>query len=177
MPNKTMKTHKTSNVLAENLTQTQFTSEQRTTVMNAIATIRENLPFLVDLTAEQRKKLLKMGDGSRGFVSKAQELVQQHSDFLPRSIDAEQMLRNAELWKEMEGMLLAIDQLQELMDDTYVALSSQAYSDALTIYQYAKAIKNTGTLEQSVVDMGKRFAKQGSKKKEVGAAVESGDQE
>jgi hypothetical protein len=177
MPNKTMKAYKTSTVLSENLAQTQFTSEQRTIVMNAIATIRENLPFLVDLTAEQRKALLKMGDGSRGFVSKAQELVQQNSDFLPRSMDVEQMLRNAELWEEMEGMLLAIDQLQELMDDTYVALGSQAYSDALTIYQYAKAIKTTGTLEQSVVEMGKRFAKQGSKKKEVGEAVERGDQE
>jgi hypothetical protein len=172
MPNKMMRTNTARTILAKELTQTQFTAESRANVMNAIATIKENLPFLVDLTAEQRKGLLKMGDGSRGFVSKAQELVQQSSDFLPRSFDVEQMLRNAELWQEMKGMLLAMNQLQELMDDTYVALGSQAYSDALAVYQYAKAVSHTGTLEQSVVEMGKRFVKKGEKKK---GAEETGD--
>ncbi|MEH2079796.1 MAG: hypothetical protein V7K89_07205 [Nostoc sp.] len=31
-------------------------------VMQAIATIREKLPFLIDLTPEDRRTMLKMGD-------------------------------------------------------------------------------------------------------------------
>jgi hypothetical protein len=37
-------------------------------VMEAMATIKEKLPFLIDLTANERKSLPKLGDKSRGFV-------------------------------------------------------------------------------------------------------------
>lgn len=49
--------------------------KDREAVLTAIATIKEKLPFLVDLTLEQRKSLPKMGDKSRAFVSKAMEVL------------------------------------------------------------------------------------------------------
>jgi hypothetical protein len=47
----------------------------RHAVMAAIATIKDKLPFLLDLTVEQRKSLPNMGDKSRAFVSKALEVL------------------------------------------------------------------------------------------------------
>lgn len=44
---------------------------QQDAVMNAIATIKAKLPFLVDLSTDDRKTLPKMGDKSCAFVSKA----------------------------------------------------------------------------------------------------------
>lgn len=38
-------------------------------------TIKQKLPFLIDLIAEERKSLPKMGDKSRAFVSKALEVA------------------------------------------------------------------------------------------------------
>lgn len=55
--------------------------------MAAIATIKTKLPFLIDLSVEERKALLKLGDKSRAFVSKALEVATQNPDFLPRSFD------------------------------------------------------------------------------------------
>jgi hypothetical protein len=49
--------------------------------MDAIATIRQKLPFLVDLTTEDRRTMLKMGDKSRAFVSKALEVATQNPQF------------------------------------------------------------------------------------------------
>lgn len=37
-------------------------TKDRDAVLQAIATIKEKLPFLIDLSAEERKALPKMGD-------------------------------------------------------------------------------------------------------------------
>jgi hypothetical protein len=47
----------------------------RDAVLAAITTIKQKLPFLTDLTMEERKALPKMGDKSRAFVSKALEVA------------------------------------------------------------------------------------------------------
>jgi hypothetical protein len=172
MPNKTMKTAAISQVVLENLSRNHLTPEERETVMNAIATIQSTMPNLVDLTQEQRKALPKMGDGSVAFVRKALELAKQNPDFLPRSFDIEQMQQSLDFWEQMNGVMLALNQLHELMDDTYVAVGSKAFSDALSVYYYAKGVGHTGILENSVVELGKRFTRKGSKN-DVEKAIEN----
>ena len=61
--------------------------KEKDAVLQAIATIKEKLPFLIDLSAEERKALPKMGDKSRAFVGKALEVATQNPEFLPRSFD------------------------------------------------------------------------------------------
>ncbi|MEH2066303.1 MAG: hypothetical protein V7K50_29250 [Nostoc sp.] len=51
------------NCLSANLSQTD-----RQVVMQAISTIREKLPFLIDLTTEERRSLSKLGDKSLNTV-------------------------------------------------------------------------------------------------------------
>ena len=53
--------------MATNQFSTTLTQKDRDEVMAAIATIKDKLPFLIDLTPEQRKSLPKMGDKSRAF--------------------------------------------------------------------------------------------------------------
>jgi hypothetical protein len=163
MPNKTMKTV-AAQISVESSASRSLSLQDREAIMNAIATIQTTMPYLIDLTQEDRKALPKLGDGSVAFVRKATELAGQNSDFLPRSFDVGAMKQNFELWEQMAGVMLALNQLQELMDDTFVAAGSKAFTDALMVYQYAKAVADTGTLESSVVEMGQRFARKSRKK-------------
>lgn len=94
--------------------------------MQAIATIKEKLPFLVDLTPEERRTMLKMGDKSRAFVSKALEVATQNPNFLPRSFDLEEMRRDLALFESLYPVFLSLTQLQELVDDTCIASASEA---------------------------------------------------
>ncbi len=64
--------------MAENRISASLAPADKEAVMQAIATIREKLPFLVDLTTEERRTMLKMGDKSRAFVSKALEVATQN---------------------------------------------------------------------------------------------------
>jgi hypothetical protein len=140
-------------------------------VMQAIATIKEKLPFLIDLSAEERKALPKMGDKSRAFVSKALEIATQNPDFLPRSFDLEEMRKDVQLFEALYPLLLSLSQLQELVDDTSLAVGSEAYAAALQVYNYAKASGQGSGLDTVVVEMGQRFARKSRKAKSQGGTV------
>jgi len=145
--------------MADNGISANLSASDRQAVMEAIATIRQRLPFLVDLTAEDRKTLPKLGDKSRAFVIKALEVGTQNPDFLPRSFDLDEMRRDIELFEALYPILLSLTQLQELVDDTAVAVGSEAYAAGLMVYNYAKASgKGTG-LDSMVNDLGRRFAR------------------
>lgn len=145
--------------MAANLISATLTPEDRDAVMAAIATIKQKLPFLVDLTVEERKSLPKMGDKSRAFVSKAAEVATQNPDFLPRSFDLDEMQQDVALFESLYPILLALTQLQELVDDTCTAVGSDAYAAALLVYNYARASGKGAGLDAVADALGKRFAR------------------
>ncbi|MCC5621915.1 hypothetical protein [Nostoc sp. CHAB 5715] len=149
--------------MADNKVSAKLSSADREAVMQAITTIREKLPFLIDLTTEERKALPKLGDKSRAFVSKALEIGTQNPDFLPRSFDLNDMRQDIELFEALYPILLSLTQLQELVDDTSVAVGSEAYAAGLMIYNYAKASGKGSGLESMVDDLGRRFARKAKK--------------
>ncbi len=106
--------------MPDNRISASLSKADREAVMAAIATIREKLPFLIDLTTEERRTMLKMGDKSRAFVSKALEVGTQNPDFLPRAFNLEEMRRDVELYEALYSVLLSLTQLQELVDDTSI---------------------------------------------------------
>jgi hypothetical protein len=145
----------------------------REVVMAAVATIKEKLPFLIDLTADERKALPKMGDKSRAFVSKALEVATQNPNFLPRSFALEEMRKDVQLFEAMYPIVVALTQLQELVDDTCLAAGSEAYAAALQVYNYAKASGQGGGLDAVVSEMGQRFARKPRKAKSQVETVKS----
>jgi hypothetical protein len=143
----------------------------RDALMSAITTIKAKLPFLIDLSAEERKALPKMGDKSRAFVSKALEVATQNPDFLPRSFDLDEMRKDVQLFEALFPLLMALTQLQELVDDTCLAVGSEAYASALQVYNYAKASGQGPGLDSVISEMGQRFIKKPRKLKSQSASV------
>lgn len=144
--------------MAENRISASLTPEDKQAVMAAIATLREKLPFLTDISPEERRSLPKMGDKSRAFVQKALEIAQQNEGILPRAFDLAEMRKDVALAADLYAILLAIAQLHELVDDTYLVVGSEAYAGALLIYNAAK-INNVGGLDDALDELGKRFAR------------------
>lgn len=115
-----------------------LTPEAQQQVLAAIATIREHLPFLINLSPRERQQLPKMGDKSRAFVQKAFNVARHNPDILPRSFDFEEMERDIALFEALDPLLLPVMQLQELIDDTLLAVGSESYMAALKVYNYTK---------------------------------------
>jgi hypothetical protein len=147
-----------------------LSKDDRQAIAQSIATIRERLPFLVDLVGNERSALPKMGDKSRAFVSKALEVASQNSEFLPRSFDVEEMRKDLELYDDLASLMMTLSQLQDLVDDTCLMVGSEAYTAALTVYNYAKTSgQQANGMEPLVKEMQQRFRR--TRKPKVAEAI------
>jgi len=132
---------------------------KRDQVLDLIAQIRALLPFLIDLTPEERQSLPKMGDKSRAFVAQALQLAEHDDSYLPRSFDVPEMRKDKDLADALEPIVVALKQLTEFVDDTYVQVGSEAYTAALVVYQSAKRNGQGAALDNLLDALGQRFAR------------------
>jgi hypothetical protein len=145
--------------MPENRVSATLSEADRQAVLAAIQTIRQKLPFLVDLTPEERHALPKLGGKSRGFVEQALQVAEQNPDILPRSFDVGEMRNDVELLNALAPVLTALSQLNELVDDTTMAVGSEAYASALLVYQFARAAGKGSALDSALEGMSQRFAR------------------
>lgn len=139
-----------------------LSAANRDAVLDHIAQIRTLLPFLLDLSPEDRQALPKMGDKSRAFVSQALQIAEQDDSYLPRSFDVADMRQDVVLAEAMYPIFVALKQLSELVDDTYVQVGSEAYTAGLIVYQSAKRNGGNGGgsgLDDLLDALGQRFAR------------------
>jgi hypothetical protein len=78
-------------------------------------------------------------------------------------------------YEALYSLLLSMMQLQELLNDTCLAVRSKAYAAALQVYNYTKASGNVGRMDAVVGEMGQQFAQKPWKVKSQEATVKSGE--
>ncbi|MCC6354441.1 MAG: hypothetical protein IT577_11180 [Verrucomicrobiae bacterium] len=139
-----------------------LTAADRQAVIEAMKTAQQKLPFLIDLKPEERRNLPRMGDKTRAFVERALEVASGNPDILPRGFDLEEFQRDAELLRSLYPVAQAVEQLNEFVDDTMLALGSDAYTAALLVYQAAKIAGSGGALDAQLDALGQRFARKNS---------------
>ena len=124
----------------------------------ALQTIQKKLPFLITLSTEERRRLFKMGDKSLAFVNNSITAAQSNADILPASFDIQEFVRDYQLAATLTELLIALRQLSEQVDDTLLAVGSEAMSSSLTVYDYVKtAAKKTPGLKSLAEQLGDRF--------------------
>jgi len=143
----------------------------KTAALAAIETIKTKLPFLVDLSPEDRRSLPKMGDKSVAFVQAALTLVQQNPTIVPGAFNVEEFEKDATLLAALGEVAAAVAQLNELVEDTMLAVGTDAYTAALIVYQSAKMAGKGQGLDALLDAMGQRFAR---KSKGAAAAKAAG---
>jgi hypothetical protein len=79
-----------------------------------------------------------MGDKSLAFVNNSLTAAQSNRDILPASFDLEEFVRDYQLANSLTEVLLRLQQLTEQVDDTLLAVGSEAMSSSLTVYDYVQ---------------------------------------
>ena len=143
----------------QNLISANLSDEDTQGIMEAIKTIQEKLPFLIGLSAKERREVVKMGDKSRTFVEKTKKVAAEHIEFLPRFFDLEEFEQDLQLLSRLDTIQIALSQLNEKIDDTLMAAGSDALKTALDVYAHIK-ISGTGEgLDELKAMMSRRFSK------------------
>src|SRR5215218_7378590 len=145
--------------MPENRISAQLGEAERQAVFTSIQTIRQKLPFLIDLTPEERRALPKFGDKSRGFVEQALQVGEQNPGILPQMFDVGEMRNDVELLIALSTVHAALAQLFELVDDTHMEVGGEAYAAALLVYQFARAAGKGSALDAAVEGLGQHFAR------------------
>ncbi len=116
------------------------------------------LPFLTDLTIEERTSLPKMGDKSRAFVERCLELARQDDSFLPRNLDVDAFAKDVAMFAALEPLRQRLAKLLELVEDTQTLAGSEAYLAALEVYHAAKRTGQGTGLDVLLDRVSARFA-------------------
>lgn len=148
----------------------EVSAEQLQGILDLVSQIQKQLPFLIDLNANDRRSLPKLGDKSRAFVDQGLVLATQNSGILPRNFDIEEYRRDVALVRQLEPLVLAVGQLAGRLEDTLLAAGSDAYSQTLLVYQAAKLAGKDGSLEQHLDGLGRRFARRVARSETVPSA-------
>ena len=146
-----------SSLISENLISAEVSSDDRKAIMEAIAAIRARLPFLVDLSNEERDLLPKMGEQTHSFVMKLLELAKQHPELFPKEFNLAEFQKDVELYNNLFPLLNSLKQLNQLVSDTLVAVGSDIYTEALEAYTYAQSSGKAQGLDDIRAIMSRRF--------------------
>lgn len=142
-----------------------LTQEESDAALASLDSVRQKMPFLIDLTAEEKRGLPRIDAGAQPWASEILKLATRNQDFLPRGFDLDEMRRDVTLWSAIIPIQQSITKLAQLVDNTYTAVAADAYSAALAVYSFAKH-NNIGTegLDTLMDELSKRFAKKTGKK-------------
>jgi len=127
-------------------------------IKDAFATIKQKLPFLVNLSNDERKSIVKTGPNSLTFVTKALSAAQANSSIFPDSFDDDAFKRDVDLFAVLTELVTLVNQMAEQIDDTRLAVGGEAMQEAMQTYQYIKtASKTEPGLKALADDLGERF--------------------
>lgn len=129
-------------------------------VKDAVATIQTKLPFLISLTPDERKGLFKAGPNSLSFVQNALQAAENNPDIFPKSFDVDEFSSDVDLFAVLTDLNTVVSQLASEIDDTRLAVGSEAMNEATQVYNYVKAAVKTSPGLKPVADqLGERFQK------------------
>ena len=113
-------------------------------IVDAIQEIERNLPLLINLTVEERKSLLKMGDKTLAFVGKTLDYAKQNPTLVPPFLDMVEFEKDVTAVQALSSILKPLQQLTEKLDDTTMQAGSEAFAAALVFYTSVKAAAKAG---------------------------------
>lgn len=137
-----------------------------TAINNTLNTLKQQLVFMVNLTADEKQALPKMGDKTLAFVEKAFDFGRQYPGLVPPFVSTEEMRKDLETAQKLRAISQTLTDLSTRAEDTLMLAGSEAYMASLAIYQNIKlsARNNVGGAKSAYDDLSARFPGRSAKK-------------
>lgn len=114
------------------------------TILQALNTIRQQVPFLVSLTPQERKELPKLGEKTVGFDEKCVSYMRSNPEFLPGFIDPEEVDKDRALRSQLLRFAVDLQSLAQQVDDSLILVGSEILMADLAYYQSAREAARRG---------------------------------
>ena len=95
-------------------------------------------PYVITLSADDRKSLLKMSDKSVAFVNKTLDYTGTNPEFVPPYLSVSDMQVDVAAVNQLQPLLNQLNQIADNIDDTVMLSGSEAFTGALLYYNSIK---------------------------------------
>lgn len=147
----------------------EITPEKDTAVHQFLDGLMVELDFLVDLSIEDRKKLVKMGRKNVDFVKRSYRHAQTNPQFLPSYMSLEEYRKDVDLSEWLRKVEKKFDIVVDRLKDTAMLAEAESYQTSRLYYGSAKAAAKAGDegAEQIGKDLAVHFKKHSTVKEET----------
>ncbi|MBL9179711.1 MAG: hypothetical protein JNM65_16735 [Verrucomicrobiaceae bacterium] len=107
----------------------------KTAIMTKLAEIKALLPFLLNLTKDERVQLPKLGPASLSFDEHCAGYMATTPNLIPPFVDAAEVTKDRNLRLILADLLREAHKLCEVLDDTLLLVGSEIWMADLSFYQ------------------------------------------
>jgi hypothetical protein len=149
----------------QNLISAEADDARIVAAIQSINDAKGSFPFLINLSAKERKTFRKMGPKSVDYVNDNLIGAKQFPNSLPKDFPLAEFDKDVTLINKLYPLLVASQALTEGLSDTILALCSDAMKEGDEAYGYLKLAAKTDANAKALVEqIGRRFKGQGKKK-------------
>ena len=133
-----------------------------TTLMANVRAAEDSLAtFTVSLTDTERRSVRSVAEGREGYVREVYRVANEFQNSLPRSFDVARFAQKLELFDQWKSLLVILEKLAEMADDTVLQLGAELMEDVDTSYPILQTMRkidpNLDRAMQALDDYNKRF--------------------
>lgn len=139
-----------------------LTETDKIAVLKALGQAKEKMPFLINLTGQERHKSRKMGAKSIEYVNLSLQGSKSFGSLIPPSVDIAEFTKDVTLVNQLLAIRVEVEALLEGIDDTMLAAGSEAMQSADLVYSYLKTgSRSNAGVKAITANIAKRFARRG----------------
>lgn len=150
--------------MSQNLISLSVSAEQLAAINATLDTLEAQLAGLIELSVDNRRKLVKMGDKSEAFCRQTLIVLDQNRKMIPPSLDLARAEIDMHTLDQLRPIFARLRQLVGRADDTEMALGSDIMTAALEGYALAKVFGKGSGLDTLREAMSMRTSHKGKTK-------------
>ena len=149
--------------MTQNLVSLHLTAAEIAAIEAALTTLENAFKLFIELSADDKRGLARMGDKSEAFCRQTLTVLAQNPQVIPPSIDLAEAQADLTALERLRPRLARLQRLNERAEDTDDALGSDVMAFALEGYALLKVAGRNQGLEGLRKELSARFAKSSAK--------------
>ncbi|MBS3769325.1 MAG: hypothetical protein KGY70_14470 [Bacteroidales bacterium] len=102
------------------------------------------MPFLIDMTPEERQSRSVMNSARKPFVEKTIAYGEKDPRIVPNYVDIEEMKKSMKLYEQLVALGAEFKRVGEGLSDTAAAIGENLWTGGLSIYDSSKTASRNG---------------------------------
>ena len=145
--------------MAQNLISLSLTADDYDAIDTALSVLEAKMAGLIDLQADERRSLPKMGDKSEAFCRQTLNVLLQNPQVVPPSLDLAEAQRDLANLDALRSRTARLRRLLGRAEDSEMALGSDVMSASLEGYALLKVTGKGSGLEALRQGISARFSR------------------